>query len=142
MKRLMKVMSVLALLLITNIGFAQRGGEGRGAEMVTKMTARLTEKLTLTTDQHSKVSAILTAHRANMKAMREQMKNAPSKEEKIKLRKAAWDKLDTDISAVLTDEQKPKYTAYKQQMREDFKANRGGGKGKEGMEKELNDDVY
>ena len=141
MKRLMKVMSVLALMLITNIGFAQRGGEGRGAEMVTKMTARLTEKLTLSADQQSKVSAILTAHRANMKAMREQMQNAPSKEEKMKLRKAAWDKLDTDISAVLTDEQKPKYTAYKQQMREDFKANRGG-KGKEGMGKDFNDDVY
>lgn len=141
MKRLMKVMSVLAMLVITNIGFAQRGGEGRGAEMVSKMTARLTEKLTLTTDQQSKVSAILTSHRANMKAMRDQMKNAPSKEEKMKLRKAAWDKLDTDISAVLTDEQNPKYAAYKQQMKEDFKANRGG-KGKEGMGKDFNDEVY
>ena len=141
MKKLMKVMSVLALMLITNIGFAQRGGEGRGTEMVSKMTARLTEKLTLTADQQSKVSSILTTHRANMKAMREQMQNAPSKEEKMKLRKAAWDKLDTDISAVLTDEQKPKYTAYKQQLREDFKANRGG-KGKEGMGKDFNDEVY
>jgi Spy/CpxP family protein refolding chaperone len=141
MKRLIKVMSVLALMLITNMGFAQRGGEGRGAEMVSKMTARLTEKLILTADQQSKVSAILTAHKTNMKSVREQMKNASSKEEKLKLRKAAWDKLDTDISAVLTDEQKPKYTAYKQQMREDFKANRGG-KGKEGMGKDFNDDVY
>lgn len=141
MKRLMKVMSVLAMLLITNIGFAQRGGEGRGAEMVTRMTARLTEKLNLSTEQQSKVSAILTTHRANMKAMREQMQNAPSKEEKMKLRKAAWDKLDTDITAVLTDEQKPKYTVYKQQMKEDFKANRGG-KGREGMGKDFNDDVY
>lgn len=134
-------MGVLAMLLITNIGFAQKGREGRGAEMVTKMTARLTEKLTLTADQQSKVSSILTTHRANMKAMREQMQNAPSKEEKMKLRKASWDKLDTDISAMLTDEQKPKYTAYKQQMREDFKANRGG-KGKEGMGKDFNDEVY
>ena len=141
MKRLMKVMSVLALLLITNIGFAQRVRAGRDAEMVTKMTARLTEKLSLTTDQQSKVSAILTAHRANMKVMREQMQNEPSKEEKMKLRKAAWDKLDTDITAVLTDEQKPKYTAYKQQMKEDFKANRGG-KGNEGMGKDFNDEVY
>lgn len=141
MKRLMKVMSVLALLLITNIGFAQRGREGRGAEMVTKMTARLTEKLTLTTDQQSKVSAILTAHRANMKVMREQMQNEPSKEEKMKLRKASWDKLDTDISAVLTVEQKPKYAVYKKQMKVDFKANRGG-KGKEEMGKDFNDEVY
>jgi periplasmic protein CpxP/Spy len=141
MKRLMKVMSVLALLLITNIGFAQRVRAGRGAEMVTKMTARLTEKLTLTTDQQSKVSAILTAHKANMKVMREQMQNEPNKEEKMKLRKASWDKLDTDISAVLTVEQKPKYAVYKKQMKEDFKANRGG-KGKEGMGKDFNDEVY
>jgi hypothetical protein len=141
MKRLMKVMSVLALLLITNIGFAQRVRAGRDAEMVTKMTARLTEKLSLTTDQQSKVSAILTAHRANMKVMREQMQNEPSKEEKMKLRKASWDKLDTDISAVLTVEQKPKYAVYKKQMKVDFKANRGG-KGKEEMGKDFNDEVY
>jgi hypothetical protein len=141
MKRLIKVMSLLVMLLITNIGFAQKGREGRGAEMVTKMTARLTEKLILTADQQSKVSAILTTHQADMKSAREQMKNAPSKEEKMKLRKAAWDKLDTDITAVLTDEQKPKYAAYKQQMKEDFKANRGG-KGKEGMGKDFNDEVY
>lgn len=141
MKRLMKVMSVLALLLITNIGFAQRVRAGRDAEMVTKMTARLTEKLSLTTDQQSKVSAILTAHRANMKVMREQMQNEPSKEEKMKLRKAAWDKLDTEISSILTDQQKPKFKVYKQQMREDFKAKREG-KGKEGMGKDFNDEVY
>lgn len=141
MKRLIKIMGVLAMLLITNIGFAQKGREGRGAEMVTKMTARLTEELILTADQQSKVSTILTTHQANMKSAREQMKNAPSKEEKMKLRKAAWDKLDTEISSILTDQQKPKFKVYKQQMREDFKAKREG-KGKEGMGKDFNDEVY
>ncbi len=130
MKNTMKTMAMLAIMLFANIGFAQN----KKSEAINNMATRLSEKLALSNEQQSKVIAVLNAHALNMKNMREQMRNNPSPEDRMKVRKAAWDKMDKDIIATLSDEQAAKYNTYKQEMRRNWRDNSGARGQKEDKE--------
>ncbi|MGA2217994.1 MAG: hypothetical protein ABSG51_07900 [Terracidiphilus sp.] len=79
--------------------------------------ARLTDALSLTPDQQSQVKALLQQRHEKMQALRADG-TRPTREQMMGVRKET----DAKISALLTDEQKAKFAAVRQQMEHD----RGG----------------
>ncbi|MES2381615.1 MAG: hypothetical protein V4538_11275 [Bacteroidota bacterium] len=140
MKNIVKSIAVLLLFVSTSATlFAQRQ-QGSKMEMV---MSKLTEKLSLTPDQQSKVKAIFSTHFDQMKALKEQVKNASPEDKKTALR-AQWKKTDDAMLAVLDTTQKTKYQEAKKEMRKNRKTRNAEGrhKGKEAQQdvQELLDD--
>ena len=109
----MKKILFLALAVMIGAGTmsAQRSG-GRQRMTVEQTVEGLTKELSLTAEQQKKITAIYTdfdnKRKQNTDMSREQMQ-------------AERDKLDKQVSALLTDEQKKKFETMKQ-------SRRGGGK--------------
>lgn len=82
---------------------AGRGGFGGTPEERVK---RLTDQLTLTTEQADKIKAIYTKYDEETKALREKGRDA-TPEERTKLREFTT-KQQEEVAAILTDEQKKK----------------------------------
>ncbi|MGN0213827.1 MAG: hypothetical protein ACI4AH_03340 [Muribaculaceae bacterium] len=101
----------LAVMIGAGTMFAQRG-EGRQRMTVEQTVEGMTKELGLTAEQQKKITAIYTEHDNNRK------KNSNMTREQMQ---AEREKLDKEVSAVLTDEQKKKYETMK-------KSRRGGGK--------------
>ena len=140
MKNIVKSIAVLLLFVSTSATlFAQRQ---KGSKMEIVM-AKLTEKLSLTPDQQSKVKAIFSTHFDQMKALKEQVKNLSAEDKKTAL-KGQWKKTDDAMLAVLNDTQKTKYQEAKKEMRKNRKTRNAEGrhKGKEAQQdvQELLDD--
>jgi protein CpxP len=124
----MKKLVIICALLFSVVTFAnaQGGGNrnmGTPEERATRMTTQLTEKLTLTADQQTKVKAIyldqndaMTKARAaagdDRKAMRDKMT-------------AANDESNAKITALLTDDQKKAFATYLEERKAAMQ-NRGG----------------
>jgi protein CpxP len=97
-------------------GEMRHGGPNAEREL-----AQLTQTLSLTPDQQTRVKAALKERRDKMEALRSGG-TPPTREQMENIRKDT----DAKISAFLTDDQKAKFTAWQQQRMEH---RRGGGNG-------------
>lgn len=122
----MKKLAIICGLLFSVITFANaQGGSrkmGTPEERATKMTAQLTEKLTLTADQQAKVKIILLDQQAQMVKAREEA-GEDRKDMREKMMTMMKDN-DLKINSLLTDEQKKAYETYKEERKAAMK-NRG-----------------
>lgn len=102
----MKKIIVFALAVLLGAGTmsAQRGG-GRQRMTVENRVAQMTKELDLTADQQKRITAIYTESESKRKTgerpTREQMR-------------AEFEKIDKQVTAVLTTSQKKKYEEMKQ----------------------------
>ncbi len=143
MKNIVKSIALLLLFVSTSASVLAQRQQGSKMEMV---MAKLTEKLSLTPDQQSKVKAIFSAHFDQMKALKEQIKNLSPEDKKTAL-KAQWKKTDDAMLAVLDATQKTKYQEAKKEMRKNRKTRNAEGrhKGKEAqpdVQELLDDGAY
>lgn len=125
----MKKLLMICGMLFGVMTFAHAQGGNRGGtpeERATKSTAQLTEKLTLTADQQTKIHDILLDQNTQMNKAREEAGDD---------RKAMRTKMMTlmqgnneKIKAVLTDDQKKAYETFLEDRRNAMK-NRAGGQG-------------
>ena len=92
------------------------GGQGRGAEMQAHMLKRMTKELNLTDDQVSQIQAIQSDEATKIQAL--QADTSDSGHGKHQQMKAIHDDQMSRTRAVLTDDQKPKFDAMLQQMKE------------------------
>jgi protein CpxP len=97
---------------------AQQGGGG-GRMTPEARVAAIDKAVTLTDDQKTKITALLTADAQKMAALRA----AQDPDMRTKMTAMRTDE-NTQIKAMLTDDQKPKYDAYVASMPQ-----RGGGGG-------------
>ena len=88
---------------------AQGGGGGRGGMTPEARVAAIDTAVTLTADQKTKITAILTADQKKMADMRASGEEMTTLMPKIQAMRADE---NTQIKALLTDEQKPKFDAY------------------------------
>lgn len=95
---------------------------GTPEERATKMTAQLTEKLSLTADQQAKVKTIFLEQQAQMaKAREEAGEDRKDMREKMM---TAMKGNDVKINSLLTEDQKKAYETYKEERKAAMK-NRG-----------------
>ena len=126
-----KVLIICGLLLsIMTFAKAQDGDRKMPTpeERAEKGTAQLTKKLNLTEDQATKVKAILLDQATASVKMREENKGGDRAAMMAKM-KAAMEENDVKINALLNDDQKKAYVAYKEER---MKNRKGGGKGPAG----------
>ncbi|HEX8425723.1 hypothetical protein [Hymenobacter sp.] len=100
-------------------------GQGRGNNMTPEQradmqTQRLTQELTLTADQSTKVRAIALAESQELQALRAKFASADSRQGAGQEMKTVREKYDAQLKAVLTADQATKYI----QMREERMGNR------------------
>jgi C1A family cysteine protease len=108
----MKKLIIVALLAIGITSFAQEGKKKKGNEISTEMRLKkMTEELSLNSDQQKKLAPVLEEQAANMKAMKE---NPDSRDEN----RAKMKETGKKMKDILTAEQFEKW-----------KANMGKGKG-------------
>lgn len=119
-KRLdMKKLFVICGLLFSVITFANAQGGGRMAgtpeERATKMTATLTDKLTLTADQQTQVKAILLDQNTQAAKARE-----AAGDDRAAMRTKMMSLMEdsnTKINALLTDDQKKAFASYQEERK-------------------------
>ena len=124
----MKKVFMICALLFSVITFAnaQGGGRPQGTpeERAKRMVDQLTEKLKLTDDQKTKVTALYVEQGAAQTKARE-----TAGEDREAMR-ASMTKIQGEtekkVEALLTDDQKKAYTAYKEERKAAMQ-NRGGG---------------
>ncbi len=123
----MKKAAFITVLLFTALStatFAQneknQGTQKTAEERATMMTRKLTQELTLTSEQQSKIHALLLD--------REKQRDAGTLDRNDRT------KVDADINALLTKEQQEKWAKMKEEAREKHKAQNGQPK-KNGAEK-------
>ncbi|TYZ07601.1 hypothetical protein FY528_14665 [Hymenobacter lutimineralis] len=108
------------------------GGRGQGHGRLTpelraqRMTERLTRELALSTEQATRVQGILLAQSQENEAIRTKYATSTDRRAALPELKAAKEKYDTQLKAVLTSEQHIKYAQLRdeqqQQRREKMKA--------------------
>ena len=102
-----------------------QGGGGRGMQMTPEMqTDALDKAVTLTPDQKTKVLAMYTADAKKMADLRA----SQDPDMRTKMTAMRTDE-QTQIKALLTDDQKPKYDAYLASMPQGRRGGGGGGGG-------------
>lgn len=122
----MKKLLMICVMLFGVMTFAHaQGGRNMGTpeERATKATATLTQKLTLTADQQTKVHDILLDQNNQMTKIREEAgDDRKAMREKVT---ALMETNNTKINGLLTDDQKKVYTAYLEERKAAMQ-NRGG----------------
>jgi periplasmic protein CpxP/Spy len=103
-----------------------QGGGGGGRMTPEARVAAIDTAVTLTADQKTKITAILTADQKKMADMRASGEDMTTLMPKIQAMRADE---NTQIKALLTDEQKPKYDAYLASMPQRGPRPGGGGPG-------------
>ena len=98
------------------------GGGGRGMATPEARVAAIDKAVTLTDDQKTKITAILTDDNKKMADMRA----AQDPDMRTKMTAMRTDE-NTKIKALLTDDQKPKYDAYVASMPQGGRGGGGGG---------------
>lgn len=99
-------------------------GNAATASMPTpdEVVARLDSKLSLSADQKTKIKPIIADRQQKLKALAaDQSMRRLKKEREMK---SIFNESDARIKALLTDEQKQKYTEIEEQMREQVKERR------------------
>lgn len=126
----MKKLLIICGLLLSMITFANAQGGGRQMgtpeERAAKALTMLTEKLTLTPDQQTKVKAILLDQNTQVAKAREEAGD-DRQAARAKMMKIMEDN-NGKINALLTDDQKKTYAAYLEERKAAMQ-NRGGGQG-------------
>lgn len=132
--KLMRLLALLAACLFAMAAGAQQnppeqgsGEHKHGGQMRTTddMMQDLTTKLNLTTDQQSRIRAILDENHQQMQStMNDQ---SLSKEDKHAKMKSMHDSIHAKVREVLTDEQKPKFDAMVKDMENNMHGKNGQG---------------
>lgn len=121
----MKKLVMIFALLLGVAGFAnaqQGGGQGRGpgrGGMMMKPEERvkqLDEKLKLSDDQKTKLTAVFTAQQEDMKKLREEMQGGDRGAMMEKMQKFRTDS-EAKVTAVLTEDQKKAYKTWQDEQR-------------------------
>jgi len=121
---------LLAVSLPTGAAFAQnpppgdQPGQRRGMPSVDDQLKNLTERLTLTDDQQAKIKPILEDQRTQMQALMKD--DSLSQDDRRAKGRSIRESTDTKIRDVLTDDQKKKYDAWQQEMRDRMRQRQGG----------------
>ena len=109
----------------SNQGQGQGQGQGRGQMMsVDDQVKILTERLNLSTDQQTKIKAILDDNRQQMDTLRKD--ESMSREDKMSKARALRETTQGKIREVLNDDQKKKYDEMQQEMRDRQRQRQGG----------------
>ncbi|WP_316792496.1 Spy/CpxP family protein refolding chaperone [Pedobacter frigoris] len=141
----MKKLLIICGLLFSVITFAQaqdgqgqrQGGRGMGTpeERAKRQVDNLTEKLKLTEDQKTKVTAIYAEQGASMKKLREEANG--DRDAMMASMTKLNDATDAKINALLTDDQKKAFTTLKEERKEQQKKRmEGRGQGGQGQAKQ------
>jgi len=127
----MKKLLIICGLLFSMVTFASAQGGGRQMgtpeERAAKTLTMLTEKLTLTTDQQTKVKAILLDQNTQLTKAREEAGD-DRQASRAKMMKVMEDN-NAKINGLLTDDQKKTYATYLEERKAAMQ-NRGGGQGR------------
>ena len=124
----------LAACLLAGAAFAQQntppageqqGGQRRGMPSVDDQLKNLTERLSLTDDQQAKIKPILEDQRTQMQALMKDDSLSP--DDRRAKGRSIRESTDTKIRDVLTDDQKKKYDAWQQEMRDRMRQRQQGG---------------
>ncbi len=112
-----KLMMICGLMLgIAGFAQAQQGG-GRGMMMKPEERVKqLDEKLKLSDDQKTKLTAVFTEQSEAMKKMREEAQAGDREAMRDKIKKFRAEN-DVKVAAVLNDEQKKTYEAWQKEQR-------------------------
>ncbi len=125
----MKKLLMICGLMLGIAGFAQaQQGGGRGMMMKPEERVKqLDEKLKLSDDQKTKLTAVFTEQAESMKKMREEMQGGDRDAMREKIQKFRAEN-DVKVSAILTDDQKKTYEVWQKEQRAEMqKRMRGGG---------------
>ena len=135
--KLMRLTTLLAACLFAMAALAQQNppapasgdhkpGPHMGPGNTDDLMKDLTTKLNLTTDQQSRVRAILDEHHQQAKATMDDQ--SMSKEDKHAKMKSMHDSVHSKVREVLTDEQKPKFDAMVKDMENNMHSQHSGDK--------------
>ena len=122
-----KLMMICGLMLgIAGFAQAQQGG-GRGMMMKPEERVKqLDEKLKLSDDQKTKLTAVFTEQSEAMKKMREEAQGGDREAMREKIQKFRAEN-DVKVAAVLNDEQKKTYEAWQKEQRAEMQKRMQGG---------------
>ncbi len=122
-----KLMMICGLMLgIAGFAQAQQGG-GRGMMMKPEERVKqLDEKLKLSDDQKTKLTAVFTEQSEAMKKMREEAQGGDREAMREKIKKFRAEN-DVKVAAVLNDEQKKTYEAWQKEQRAEMQKRMQGG---------------
>ncbi|MCX2575464.1 hypothetical protein [Pedobacter sandarakinus] len=117
----MKKLMMICALLFSVVTFAnaqQGGGPGRGGMMMKPedRVKQMDEKLKLSDDQKTKLTAVFTEQADAMKKMREENQGGDRDAMREKMQKFRTDG-ETKISALLTEDQKKMYKTWQDEQR-------------------------
>ena len=121
----------LGLAFVPSLQAQGGGGGGSGRQMgtpeerATAQVTALTEALTLTPDQQAKIKPILVKQYTDQAAAMAGMQQGGDMAAMRAANQERTTKVQAEITALLTDAQKPKYTAYLAEQA----TRRGGGQG-------------
>ncbi len=118
-KLLTLAFAIVFISFILNFAFAQQD-RGRGFGMYLE---RLKQELNLTPEQVTKIQKILDSAQKQAEADREKYQG--DREAMMKAMRERWEKIDKEIEAVLTKEQKKKYEQIKKERQERMREWRG-----------------
>ncbi|MFW0716705.1 hypothetical protein [Pedobacter sp. N23S346] len=124
----MKKLMMICGLMLGMAGFAQaQQGGGRGMMMKPEERVKqLDEKLKLSDDQKTKLTAVFTEQADTMKKLREEGQGGDREAMREKVQKLRADN-DIKVSAVLTDDQKKTYEAWQKEQRAEMQKRMQGG---------------
>ena len=122
-----KLMMICGLMLgIAGFAQAQQGG-GRGMMMKPEERVKqLDEKLKLSDDQKTKLTAVFIEQSEAMKKMREEAQGGDREAMREKIQKFRAEN-DVKVAAVLNDEQKKTYEAWQKEQRAEMQKRMQGG---------------
>ncbi|MHA4894791.1 Spy/CpxP family protein refolding chaperone [Pedobacter sp. PWIIR3] len=136
----MKKLLIICGLILSAVTFAnaqdaqqQAGGRGPGGtpeERAKRNVAMVAEKLKLTEDQKTKVTAIYLEQNAKMRKLRDSVGDDRDAIRAVMMKQTA--QTDSKIEALLTDEQKKLFTAFKDERKEMMKKRMENGGGRPG----------
>jgi Spy/CpxP family protein refolding chaperone len=90
-----------------------------------QVVAMMSSKLSLTDDQKTKITPIIADRQQKIQALKAD--TSMRKMKKAREAKSIMGDSDKKIEAILTDDQKQKYAAMKEQMKEKMKEKKNGG---------------
>jgi periplasmic protein CpxP/Spy len=129
-----KSIVLLALALVASAALAQQEppkgagdqpqGQRRGMPSVDDQLKNLTDKLSLTADQQTKIKPILEDQSQQMQALMKD--DSLSQDDRRAKGRSIRESTNTKIRDVLTDDQKKKYDEWQQEMRDRMRQRQGG----------------
>ena len=111
-------------------GFAQNAPKKSAEERTEKFIKNLNKEVTLTADQSTKIQAIQLENTKKVDEIRAKGMDGNKKAMRQDV-KATNESTDSQIKALLTDEQKTKFDVWQERKKEEMKIRQAGGNGKE-----------